>query len=488
MLVMMTISLYTSRVTLVVLGVEDYGIYNVVGGIVVIMSFLNTAMAGATQRFLNFEMGKGLKGGMHRVFSSALVIHFIVAGVMLLIAETGGLWFLNTYMNIASERIEAANYVYQFSVAAFLINILYVPYNATIIAHEKMSAFAYISIIEAVLKLLIVFLIQTLLFDKLILYGILIFCVGLITQAVYRIYCRKHFEETHFKRTSIDRSLVKKMLSFSSWTIFGNLGFILHTQGIAILINIFFGATVNAAQGVSNQVNAAVSQFVSNFQMALNPQIVKNYAANNLNDMHKLMFRGCRYSFFLITFFAIPLIIEAPSILNIWLKEVPEYSVWFVRTVLIVTLFNSYSSIMSTAQSATGNIKRYQVLLTTIGAFHLPLALLAFWMGLAPYWCNIVYIVIITILQLVRVLFVSRSTQMSLIGFCKSVLFPSLIVLSVSSIIPFILHFTYKGNYLILAAKCFISFIITGICVFSLGMEAVERKMIIEQIRKRIKK
>ena len=350
---MMIVSLYTSRVVLSTLGVEDYGLYNVVGGIVVVLSFLNSAIAGATQRYLNFEMGRGGSVALKRVFSTSLLIHFIVSGVILLMAETLGLWFLNNHMVIAEDRIMAANWVYQFSIASFILTVLSVPYNATIVAHEKMSAFAYISIIEVVLKLFIVYLIQVLLFDKLIMYGFLIMLISVTIRIIYGTYCKRKFIEATFSKQNIDKSLLKNMLSFSSWTIFGNLGYILHTQGIAIVINMFFGAAVNAAQGISNQVNSAVSGFVSNFQMALNPQIVKNYAAGNLEDMHKLMYRGCRFSFFLISIFAIPLIIEAPAILNFWLEEIPEYTIIFVRLILLISVCNSYSSIMATAQGAT---------------------------------------------------------------------------------------------------------------------------------------
>ena len=293
MLITLVVSLYTSRVVLNTLGVDDYGIYNVVGGIIVILGFLNSAMAGATQRFLNVELGRNDFEQLRKVFCTSLVIHALVAGVILVIAETIGLWYLNSCMNIAEERMVAANWVYQFSVATFMVNILSVPYNATIIAHEKMSAFAYISILEVVLKLVIVYLLVLTPFDKLIFYAFLIFMVGVVLRLIYGIYCKRHFEECTINNFKLDKPMMKEMLSFSSWTIFGNLGFIAHTEGIALVINYFFGVAVNAASGIANQVNGVVKNFVYNFLTALNPQVVKTYAAGQYEEMHKLLMRGC---------------------------------------------------------------------------------------------------------------------------------------------------------------------------------------------------
>ena len=278
MLVTMLMGLYTSRLVLAVLGVEDYGLYNVVGGIVVILSFLNGAMASSTQRYLNVELGKHDKEGLKKVYATSLLIHGGVAIMILILAETIGLWFLNSYMNIVPERMCAANWVYQFSVATFVVSVLSVPYNASIIAHERMSAFAYISVVEAILKLMVALLISHSPIDKLVSYALLMFVMGVILRIVYSIYCHRHFEECRVVSFKIDKPLFKSMISFSSWTIIGNLSYIFHTQGIAIVINMFFGAAVNAAQGISNQVNGIVSGFVQNFMTAMKPQVVKNHA------------------------------------------------------------------------------------------------------------------------------------------------------------------------------------------------------------------
>lgn len=488
MLLLMCISLYTSRIVLQTLGETDYGIYTVVGGIVVLLSFLNNSMSGATQRFLNFEMGKRNQDGLRRVFSSAVCIHAVVALVVLLLAETLGLWFLDSQMNIPPERMVAAHWVYQFSVATFMVNILSVPYNAAIIAHEKMSAFAYISILEAVLKLLIVYFIQVLLFDKLVMFGFLIFVIGVLLRLIYGVYCHSHFEEARFRRKCVDRALAKKMMSFSCWTIFGSFGYILHTQGIAICVNIFFSPVVNAALGISNTVNAKVTSFVGNFQMALNPQIVKNYAAGNLAEMHKLVFRGCRFSFFLISFFAIPLIIEAPAILKLWLVKAPEYTIVFVRLVLLISVVNCYTGVLATSQNATGNIKAYQVVLTTIGAFHVPITLLVFYLGAPPYACSWIYLAIVFLLQVVRTGFVSRSIKMPIGKFCGNVVFPCILVFALAAVVPVALHLCWHGGFAVLASKCIISFVCTSAVAFAFGMEKGERKMVVEIFRKKVLK
>ena len=278
--VMMLVQLYTSRVVLQTLGVDDFGIYNVVGGVVVLFSFLNAAMSSATQRFLNFELGKGDLVQVGRVFSMSLTVHFCIAGLVLLLAETVGLWFLNSELNIPAERMVAANWVYQFSVATTLLGILLVPYNATIIAHERMGFYAWTSIVKAVLLLVIVYFLSIGEVDKLILYAGLVFAVNALMQGVYIVYCRRAFSKTALYRPFFDRELFRRLISFSGWSLFGGVADMCNSQGINMVMNIFCGVAVNAAMGIANQVNAAVYQFVSNFQIAFNPQLVKSYAAN----------------------------------------------------------------------------------------------------------------------------------------------------------------------------------------------------------------
>ncbi len=478
MLFLMAVNLYVSRVVLNILGVENYGIYSVVGGIVVIFTFINSSMAGATQRFLNFEMGQGDTEAIVRVFNTAQVIHIGISCVVLLMAETIGLWFLNSCMNIPDGRMWTANWVFQFSAITFVVNVISVPYNATIIAHEKMSAFAYISIYEALAKLAVSFSLLLVPFDKLIAYGALIMVVQVSVRIIYGVYCSKHFIECNHFSLHLDKSLTKSMLSFSSWTVVGSLSSVAHTQGVAIIINIFFGAAVNAAQGIANQVNGIINQFVSNFLIAMNPQVVKNYATGDLDQMHKLIFRGSRFAFYLISFFVIPLVLEAPTILKTWLKVVPDYTVMFVRLVLLISLLNSCAYLLSTSQGATGDIKKYQITLTIISLFHLPLTALFYWLGGNPYWAMYVYLVIIVVMQIYRIYFVSYAVGFKQSTFYREVVLKCCLVFVASGVIPFLLHLLMHPCFITSLIVCITCIATVGLASLYLGMTLGEREKI----------
>ena len=482
MILIMGVSLYTSRIVLNTLGVEDYGIYNVVGGIVIVLSFLNGAMAGATQRYLNIELGRKDYEKLKKVFTTSLLIHFGVALAIVLLAETVGIWFLCTQMNIAPDRMYAAHWVYQFSIAAFIVSVISVPYNATIIAHEKMSAFAYISILEAVLKLVIVYVLVLSSFDKLILYAFLIFIVGVIIRVIYGIYCKRNFQECRIVSWQVDKPLLKSMLSFSSWTVVGSLGYILHTQGISIVLNLFFGVTVNAAQGIANQVNSVVKGFVVNFLQALNPQVVKTYAEHDLDAMYKLVLRGCRISYYLVAFLVIPIVLETPTILQIWLKNVPEYTVVFVRTVLILSLFDSFTNLLSTAQGATGRIKIYQITLTIIGLFHLPLTILLFKFGYEPQYSMYVYLYIVIIMQVVRICFVCHYIRLSKYLFFKEVIGKCTLVTIMGLIVPLFLHYTLLPSVVTTIIVGFSSVVSLSFSALFLGFSRNERNFILNKL------
>lgn len=478
MLFTMLIGLYTSRVVLAALGVDDYGLYNVVGGIVVILSFLNGAMASSTQRYLNVELGKQDKDGLRKVYATSIMIHGGAAIIILILAETIGLWFLNTCMNIASERMGAANWVYQFSIAAFIVTVLSVPYNATIIAHEKMSAFAYISIVEAILKLMVALLISHSPIDKLVFYALLTLIVGLILRFTYGTYCHKHFEECRMGDFKIDKALLKSMLSFSSWTIIGNLAYIFHTQGIAIVINMFFGTAVNAAQGISNQVNGIVNGFVQNFMTAMKPQVVKNYASCNMLEMHKLILIGSRISFFLVLLFSIPIILEAPYLLSLWLKEVPEYTVIFIRILLLVTLFDSFNSLLNAAKGATGIIRNYMIVMTCISIMHLPLSWVFFALGYEPYYAMIVYLVLVVIMQCLRIWFVCRAVGLRIKVFYIEVVARCMMVMVLAFILPLCLHKYLESGLWSTLCVCVVSVICSSFIIFLLGLKRQERTAI----------
>lgn len=384
--VTMLVSLFTSRVVLQTLGVEDFGIYNVVGGVVVLFSFLNAAMSSATQRFLNFELGRGNIVQAGRVFSMSMSVHFVIAGTVLVLAETLGLWFLNTQLNIPEARMAAANWCYQFSVASTLLGIMLVPYNATIIAYERMTFYAWASIATTLLRLGIVYLLLVGNADKLMLYAALTFAVGVLMQIVHVVYCRRAFPQTARYKPFRDKNLFCELISFSGWSLFGGVASMANSQGLNMAMNIFCGVAVNAAMGIANQVNAAVYQFVGNFQTAFNPQIVKHYSAGEHNAFLLLIFRASKFSYYMMFFLAFPLMLNADFVLGVWLGNVPEYAADFTRWTLVFMLADALSGPLWMSVQATGKIRNYQLIVSAFIFSNLPLCILLLSLGFSPVW------------------------------------------------------------------------------------------------------
>ena len=373
MLFMLVINLYTSRVVLNTLGVVDYGINNVVGGVIAMLGFLTGSLGAASSRYITYDLGKGDMAIMKKTFGNILSIHFILATIVLIVGETLGLWFVSTQLQIPPERETAAIWVYQFSIFSSVLAVISVPYNATIIAHEKMSAFAYISIADAILKLLIVYLLILIPYDKLIIYAILYFCIQAFDRIVYGIYCSQHFEETH-TYLRYDRSLFREIFLFAMWTMNGGLAVVGYTQGLNILLNIFFGPTINAARGIAVQVQSVCQQFCNNFQMALNPQLTKSYAQGNLDNMHRLVVKSSKFSFYILFFIVLPLMFEAEFVLKLWLGTVPEYTVTFLRLILVVGLLYTLSNPIIVSVHATGRLKKFQMIEGTMLLTIVPIA------------------------------------------------------------------------------------------------------------------
>lgn len=396
MLLIMSVTLYTSRVVLQVLGVEDFGIYNVVGGIVAMFSFINASMSGATARFLMYEMGENNKNKLRIIFNSALLIHISIALLIILIAETVGLWFLNTRLVIPADRMNAAIWVYQFSILSTVVSVTQVPYNACIIAHEKMDVYAYVEILNVILKLLIVFLLVAGDFDKLIFYALLIFLVSTVIACIYRLYCVRHFDESkllhqwHFEN-------IKPMLSFSGWDLYGNMSTVARTQGINMLLNMFFGPLLNAASGIAGQVQGAVMSFAGNVVIAVKPQIIKSYAAGEYSRMVSLVMNASKLTFLLLLLLSLPLIVEMHFVLSLWLKTVPEYTVQFCVCTLLFNFFATMSVVVVTAAHATGKVKRPSLINGTLYLSVIPVSYVAFKFGLSPvtsYIFNIIAVII----------------------------------------------------------------------------------------------
>ena len=483
MLFMMVVSLYTSRVVLNTLGIEDYGIYNVVGGIVTMFSILSGSLSTAISRFITFELGKGNLNQLTKIFSASVTIQLLLSFFIIILIESIGVWFLNTRMTIPMDRLTAANWVLQFSIATFVINLISVPYNAMIIAHEKMSAFAYISILEAIGKLAIAFLISIASTDKLIFYSILMCLVSLLIRFCYGYYCKKHFEECHYKFI-LDKQLLRNMFSFAGWNFFGAGSALLMTQGVNILINIFFGVTLNAARGIANQVDSTVQQFVNNFTTALNPQITKSYASNNLEYMHKLVCIGSKYSFFLTWLFALPLLLETDIILTIWLKTVPEYASSFLRLTLYISLISVISNTLVTSMLATGNIKRYQIIVGGLGMCIFPFTYIAYINGLPVESAYIIHIIIFIIQLICRLYLLKKMIRLRIIYFWNQTLVKDVKVVIISSILPLLLFFIIPQSLIRFIILLVISMISTGTSIYFLGMAKDERIIIKQYIKK----
>jgi O-antigen/teichoic acid export membrane protein len=443
-ILIMLVSLYTVRVVLNTLGAEDYGIYNVVAGVVVLFSFLNGAMTSATQRFLNYALGQGNTEQARDVYSMSLIIHAVIGLLVVALAETVGIWFFYTWLNIPSERQNAAFVVYQFSVIVTVINILRVPWQATIIAYEKMSFFALVSIVESVLKLGTVFLLMILLFDSLILYALFVCVVAFIVFFLCKLYCNKYFEIAHFRYCN-DKKLFRELISFSGWSIFGSTADVSSSYGATVLVNIFYGVMVNAAMGIAAQVNTAAYQFVSNFQMAFNPQIVKSYAVKDYDYFMRLIFQTSKLSFYLLFFFVLPLSVNVEFILQLWLKSVPEYTVAFTRLILISSLVDAISGPLWMSIQAIGNIRKYQIIVSCFIFANLPLSLLFLWLGFSPVWVLLIKIGLNVCKLVFRIEFFSKQSCFPVLSFLYEVIMPMVLITAVSSVVVIWLKNRYAG-------------------------------------------
>ena len=455
MLFMMAISLYTSRVVLNTLGLEDYGIYNVVGGVVAMFGFINGSMSSATQRYITFALGKGNFENLQKIFSTTLQIHLLIAALIVILGETIGLWFMYEKMQIPADRMDAAFWVLQCSIISTVVMIISVPYNADIIAHEKMSAFAYITILEAVLKLAIVYILLIGSFDKLILYAVLLLAVQILIRFCYTIYCNKHFKETIYKHVW-DKSLFKEMTVFAGWSM-------------------FFGPVVNAARAISVQVQNTIQQFVGNFQMALNPQITKTYAKGEMNEMQKLMFRSARFSFYLLFFLSLPVLFETNFILTIWLKTVPENTVIFLRIMICTSLIYALANPLIIANQATGKVKRYQAVCGSILLLILPVSYIVLKLGFPAYSVFIVHFVMESITQLARMIILRPLIGIRIREYFKYIYTPVILVVLCSVILPFVVYESLNDTILRFFTVCIVCVISVVTVAYTIGLSRNER-------------
>ena len=487
MAVMMLIGLYTSRVILNVLGVEDYGTYNVVGGVVGMFNILTTALSSSISRFLTFELGKGGGERLERVFSTALNVQILISIIAVVGIELLGVWFLNNHMDIPEDRLNAANWVLQCSTVSFVIYLLMVPYRASIIAHERMSIYAYVSIWDAVMKLVIVFALYISPFDKLKSYAVLLLSVSTLTTLFYWIYCKRHFKECTYRRVH-DKTLFKEITGYAGWGMVGDGAWIMNTQGVNILINLYFGVSLNAARGIATTVDNAVQNFVRNFMVALNPQITKSYAAGDFEYMHKLVFLGSKYSYFLMLIFVIPICLETRQILTIWLKIVPDYAVVFVQLSLLASMCMTLGNSLTTSIAATGKIKKFEMVVGSMLVSIFPLTWLSFELGCSPVLAYVICLSVFFVMIFARIFVVKDMIHMSGWAYVNNVLAKALYVTIISLILPLIIRLLQPMSIWRLIEICIVCFLCTPSAIFFVGMNKEEQRYIIEMLKKKFVK
>lgn len=485
----MVVSLYTSRLILNVLGVQDFGIHSVVGGVVSLFAVLSSAMSTATQRFLAVNIGRKDWEKLRVTFNATLLIHIGIALLILLFAETVGLWLVHHKLNIPADRIDAANLVYQFSVLGSVVGITQVPFNALIIARERMGIFALFSIVEVILKLVIVYILYISPFDALKMFSFLLFLLTLFTTTIYKIYCLRHFPETKFKWT-YDKPLYATLISYSGWSLFGNVAYVAKGQGVNMLLNIFFGTVVNAAYGVMMQVQTSVNLFVSNFQTAVNPQIIKLYANRQNQDMQKLMFQSAKFSYFLMLVLGAPILFNIDFILSWWLKNPPQYSAAFICLCIVNIMIECLSRPLSTGAMATGRIKWFQIVVGSTLFLNLPISYIAFRMYHNPVHFLYVAILLSFVTLALRLAFLVRMVSLEINIFMKEVILPIVVTTTAVGVLLYGLTLTVRpvANFLELAGVCMIIALLTASVIFSFGFKRSEKTMVLRLLTDKFRK
>lgn len=487
MLITMAIGLYTSRVILAALGISDYGLYSVVGGMVTMFTFINGSLNAGTQRFLTFHLGKGDSAQLEKVFSTAIVIYTILAFVILLLAETVGLWFLLHKMNFEPGRLNAAVWVYQFSITACLVSIMQVPFMSALVAHERFNIYAYMSIYDAAMKLVIVFLLAFAPFDKLIFYALLVLLVNISSAAIYNIYCRRHFKECWFS-WNFDKGIFKRMFSFSVWDVVGSIAVVGQMQGVNIIINLFCGTLVNAAYGIATTVNNIVNTFAANILTATNPQIVKSYAQKHLDRMFSLVINAAQMSSYLLLIIAIPVFIEIEFLLKLWLGDYPAYAPLFLRIILIQSWLKIMSDPTIKALHAIGNIKYLNVLVGPMLLLILPVTYFLLRYGYPPGMALAVNIILWSIAIPIRLTLLRRYCGFPLYLYLKQVVLLGLVIAAICFVVPYTAQrlFACEGWIRFLAVGS-ISFFTSISTIYLLGLPKHIQSAVICKIKNTFK-
>lgn len=439
MFLIMGVTLFSFRIILEELGEEGYGLYNVVAGIVILFSFLSSALTQSTQRFLSYHIGHHDFDELQKVFSTCVNVHIVIAVIILLLAETVGLWFLNRFMHFPNGMLSVANIVFQCSIITFLFQILAVPYQASIISNERMSFYAYFSILEAVLKLIAALILIYITGEKVIIYASILMLISISSFILYRIYCRRSFVHCKYQKC-FDKYMFKRIFAFSGWNMLGGIGNVGATQGVNIILNIFRGVALNAAMGVSNQVAGAVSSFVSNMQMAFNPQIIKSYAAGDHNYFLSLIFRASRFYFFVIFVIGFPVMLCCSTIFDIWLNETPEYAVPFTQLIIVFCMIDAISGPLWMAAQACGEIKWYMIIISALIFSNVPVALMIMWLGFSPIWVIAYKVLINFIIHCFRILYLYKKIRFPALKYVDKVMKKISLYVMISLPIPIILN------------------------------------------------
>lgn len=489
MLITLFVGLYTSRVVLATLGVSDYGLYNVVGGVIGMFGFLTGMLSAGTQRFITYEIGTGDVDALKKVFSTALCMYLVLAGIILLLGETVGLWFVKNKMNFEPGREIAAIWVYQFTVITAVVSLIQAPFMSSLIAHEKMDIYAYMSIYDASMKLVIVYVLKAVPYDRLIFYGFLYMLVSLSSTVIYNIYCHHKYEECRF-RFQFDKAYFRKMFSFSAWDLIGNLAGICQTQGVSIVLNMFCGTVVNAAQGIANQLNGIIMQFVNNFQVAANPQIVKYYASDRVDEMTRLVINNAKYSSYLVLFFAVPTFLEAEYILHVWLGDYPLLAPIFLRVVLLQSFFQSMGIPTVKAVHAVGRLKEVNMTVGLLLLSVLPICYFMLKSGCSPGLTVLVSVLPWFVAIPLRLLWLRKFCGFPFGTYMKEVLLRGVSIAVLLIVLPYgvksIIHFNTPFIQFIIVG--FVSVLWTICIVYWLGLTKPTRKQLLEIVKAKLTK
>lgn len=483
----MLVQLYTARVVLQVLGVEDYGIYNIVGSVIIAFNYLSVPLGSAIQRFYNFELGRNKLEQLNSVFNHSLFIYLILSVILFLVIEIIGLWFVNNHMQMPQLRMDAAKWAFHFSLICFIVNLCKMPFESLIIAHEKMAFYAYISIVDVLLKLGNVFFLLLIPFDKLKIYSVNQLIIAIVIFTCVYVFCKKKFRYIYIKKVW-DKSVFKSLLGFSSWSLFGAIAAMSANQGLNVLLNMFYGVVINAAMGIANQVNNSVSHFVSNFQVAFRPQLIKSYASGDIDYLKTMITRTAKYSYLLLFAIICPLVFNLDFILKIWLVDVPTYTKEFCAFILIYTLLETLSGPMVTVVQATGRIKKYQLIISAVIFMNIILSYFFLELGFPPVIVLQVKCLLDCLYLAIRLVFMRRMVQYSILTFVKEVIIPVITISSVSVVALLIMSYYIELGwvYLILSILLFL-IIYIPLCIFW-GIKTNERKAIFNIVKSKVNK